>query len=124
MVERLVLSQGGLAHPIASSAECDPVRASALGCVRLAPSAQNLQPWRLVYPEGHIGLYEHRTLPPRAIGDVQLVDTGIAMLHLEAGLARHGVHGTRSSDGPKADAPDAVPMAPNGSMAYVSTISF
>lgn len=111
--------QGDLAHPIASPDECDPTLAAALSCVRLAPSAQNLQPWRLVCSDGHIDLFEDRTLPLRSIGDVQLVDMGIAMLHLEAGLAQRGVRGTWSFDGPVAGVAGA-----SASATYVATISY
>ena len=111
--------RGDLARPISSPDELDPALASALACVRAAPSAQNLQPWRLVCSDGRIDLFEHRTLPLRPIGDVQLVDMGIAMLHLEAGLAQQGMRGTWSFDGPRANAGD-----PNSSTAYVATISF
>lgn len=111
--------QGDFAHPIASPDACDPTLAATLDCVRLAPSAQNLQPWRLVCSDGRIDLFEHRTLPLRPIGDVQLVDMGIAMLHLEAGLARQGAHGAWSFDGPAAGAAGA-----SASATYVATISY
>ena len=111
--------QGDLANPIASPDACDPAISAALNCVRLAPSAQNLQPWRLVCSDGRIALFEDRTLPLRPIGDVQLVDMGIAMLHLEAGLAQQGVRGTWSFDGPAASA-----AATNAPATYVATFSF
>ena len=111
--------QGDLAHPMTSPDACGPTLAAALSCVRLAPSAQNLQPWRLVCSDGHIDLFEDRTLPLRSIGDVQLVDMGIAMLHLEAGLAQRGVRGTWSFDGPAAGAAGA-----SASATYVATISY
>lgn len=108
-----------LAHPMASPDECDPTLTGALACVRLAPSAQNLQPWRLVCSDGRIDLFENRTLPLRPIGDVQLVDMGIAMLHLEAGLAQQGIGGAWSFDGPAAGAGGS-----DASTRYVATISY
>lgn len=111
--------RGDFAHPISSPDELDPAFVSALTCVRVAPSAQNLQPWRLVCADGRIDLFEHRTLPLRPIGDVQLVDMGIAMLHLEVGLAQQGIRGTWSFDGPRAGAGYSDPP-----MTYVATISF
>ncbi len=111
--------RGDFARPISSPDELDPALASALACVRAAPSAQNLQPWRLVCSDGRIDLFEHRTLPLRPIGDVQLVDMGIAMLHLEAGLAQQGMRGTWSFDWPRDGAGD-----PSSSSIYVATISF
>ena len=111
--------RGDFAHPMSSPDELDPALASALACVRAAPSAQNLQPWRLVCSDRRIDLFEHRTLPLRPIGDVQLVDMGIAMLHLEVGLAQQGIRGTWSFDGPHAGA-----GYPDPSLTYVATISF
>ena len=111
--------QGDLSHPMASPDACGPMLAAALSCVRLAPSAQNLQPWRLVCSDGRINLFEDRTLPLRPIGDVQLVDMGIAMLHLEAGLVQQGVRGTWSFDGAAAGVDGS-----NDSATYVATFSF
>lgn len=111
--------EGDFTHPVASPDVCDPAPAAALVCVRLAPSARNLQPWRLVCSDGRIDLFEHRTLPLRPIGDVQLVDMGIAMLHLEAGLARQGIDGAWSFDGPAAGAGGS-----DASTRYVATISY
>lgn len=108
-----------LAHPITSPGECDPALAAALACVRQAPSARNLQPWRLVCSDGRIDLFERRTLPLRPIGDVQLVDMGIAMLHFEAGLAQQGKRGMWSFDGPAAGVGGS-----DASTSYVATISY
>lgn len=115
---------GELAHPMVSQGECGPKLASALACVRLAPSAKNLQPWRLVCSGSAIDLFEYRTLPLRPIGDVQLVDMGIAMLHLEVGLANQGLCGAWSFDDPHADCSDVTPAASEGCVSYVSIISF
>lgn len=111
--------RGDLAHPMSSPDELGPALAAALTCVRTAPSAQNLQPWRLVCSDRRIDLFEHRTLPLRPIGDVQLVDMGIVMLHLEAGLTQQGMRGTWSFDGPRDGA-----GYPDPSLTYVATISF
>ena len=106
-----LLFEGDFAHPVDSP--------------RLAPSARNLQPWRLVCSDGRIDLFEHRTLPLRPIGDVQLVDMGIAMLHLEAGLAQQGMRGSWSFDGPRASGLGAKAEGPEGQrVSYVATISF
>lgn len=120
-----LLFEGDFAHPVDSPDAFDPALAAALACVRLAPSAQNLQPWRLVCSDDRIDLFERRTLPLRPIGDVQLVDMGIAMLHLEAGLAQQGIGGTWSFDGPRAGGLGAEAEGPEGQLAsYVATISF
>lgn len=120
-----LLFEGDFAHPVDSPDASDPALAAALACVRLAPSARNLQPWRLVCSDGRIDLFEHRTLPLRPIGDVQLVDMGIAMLHLEAGLAQQGMRGSWSFDGPRASGLGAKAEGPEGQrVSYVATISF
>jgi nitroreductase len=70
----------------------------ALEMVRLAPSAQNRQPWRVVRtgtadrPRFHF--FRHR--PPGLLSlrpDWQRLDIGIAMAHFELTLAEAGVHG-------------------------------
>ncbi len=62
---------------------------AALECLRLAPSASNKQPWRLVRrtdggPSFHLYLYEDKAYN-LAYGEVRMqdVDMGIAMAHLE-----------------------------------------
>jgi len=73
--------------------------ATALECLRLAPSASNNQPWRIVKSEGanafHFCL--KRTPGYRRFlkgVDLQLVDMGIAMSHFEMAARETGLEGT------------------------------
>ena len=63
----------------------------ALETVRLAPSAVNRQPWRVVKQGGAFHFYEKKTLPPIAMGDVQQLDMGIALAHFMLTLEEQGV---------------------------------
>ena len=79
-----------------------------LECVRLAPSASNKQPWRLIITFRGSGKAEnlvHFFLQrDRAYGlfrkhiDLQRIDTGIAMYHFEAAAAEKGITGTWTYD--------------------------
>ena len=63
----------------------DPTLADALEAVRLAPSAVNKQPWRIVRRGDAFHFYEKRTLSAKdAPWDVQKVDVGIALCHFMA----------------------------------------
>lgn len=53
----------------------------ALEMVRLAPSAGNKQPWRIVIRGDTAHFYEKKSLPQNALGDIQKVDVGIALAH-------------------------------------------
>ncbi len=64
--------------------------ADALEAVRLAPSAVNRQPWRVLLREGFAHFYEKRSKGmENETGDVQKVDLGIALCHFEL-AAREG----------------------------------
>jgi nitroreductase len=64
--------------------------ADALEAVRLAPSAVNRQPWRVLLREGFAHFYEKRGKGmENETGDVQKVDLGIALCHFEL-AAREG----------------------------------
>lgn len=55
--------------------------------VRLAPSAVNKQPWRLVLTNNKVYFYELKSLPSERDGfDVQKIDLGIALNHFIHGL--------------------------------------
>jgi hypothetical protein len=58
--------------------------------VRLAPSARNRQPWRIVKQENRFHFFLRRSLPPGGAGGLDLarVDLGIAMCHFDL-TARH-----------------------------------
>lgn len=66
-----------------------------LEMVRLAPSASNRQPWRIVSENGnfhfylsHTPLYQHRYS-----FDIQKLDIGIAMFHFESTAREKGLNG-------------------------------
>lgn len=59
-----------------------------LELIRLAPSASNKQPWRLIVKKNKLHLYLKRTphYGEKLPYDIQAVDMGIALAHLEVGL--------------------------------------
>lgn len=64
----------------------------ALECVRIAPSASNQQPWRIVKEGNDFHLYlEHTKGYQYQYG--QRIDMGIAMLHFEIACAELGIKG-------------------------------
>lgn len=68
----------------------------ALEMVRLAPSASNKQPWRIV-KEGdnlHIYLCHTKGYSKGAPFDMQVIDIGIAMCHLDLALKEAGYEGS------------------------------
>ena len=67
----------------------------ALEMVRLAPSAVNKQPWRIVVCRDTVHFYEKRAkaMSNSALGDIQKVDMGIAMVHFDLTLQEAGVKG-------------------------------
>ncbi len=66
----------------------------ALEAVRLAPSAVNKQPWRIVRQSGDVfHFYKKPSLPSDARGDVQKLDLGIALAHFVLALEVQGVAG-------------------------------
>jgi hypothetical protein len=77
-----------------------------LEMVRLAPSASNRQPWRIVYDPGHelyhFFLRRTRGYPPRNIGlaDLQRVDMGIAMCHFALTAETFGLKGNWTVNNP------------------------
>lgn len=93
-----------LPEPAESAAAIGPYTL-ALEMVRLAPSARNSQPWRIVRggpaegPRFHFFRQQPAgLLPPRP--DWQLLDIGIAMAHFELALAEAGVRGRWSAEAP------------------------
>ncbi|MFL7894425.1 MAG: nitroreductase family protein [Anaerolineales bacterium] len=73
----------------------------ALEMVRLAPSASNRQPWRVVRDENQYHFYLQRTPGYRdnlltrwtTVADLQRMDMGIAMCHFELSAAEKGLLG-------------------------------
>lgn len=89
---------GDFAHPLAPKAAgaWRPV----LEAIRVAPSATNKQPWRVVVTDGALHLYEQHTkgYAKDATGDIQKVNLGIAACHLERTAAAEGIRGTFTRD--------------------------
>lgn len=65
----------------------------ALELVRLAPSAVNRQPWRVVKQGGTFHFYKKSSLPANPKGDVQKLDIGIALAHFALALEEQGLSG-------------------------------
>jgi len=93
--------QGDFSHPLQN--EMDNPYHEALEMVRLAPSASNKQPWRIVQ-EGereifHFFLkrnkgYREKTKKLFNMSDLQRVDMGIAMSHFELVAEEKGIDGS------------------------------
>ncbi len=68
--------------------------AEALEMVRLAPSASNKQPWRIVKDRAGLHFYEKHAAGYAAMGfDMQRIDLGIAMCHFQLTAAERGLAG-------------------------------
>jgi nitroreductase len=101
----------------------------ALEAVRLAPSASNRQPWRLVRDGEAVHFYLERTPGYAAFGhvDLQRMDVGIAMSHFELGLraAEPGAgdgSGWSALDARRADSKE--PQLPSGFHNYEYVVSW
>lgn len=82
------------------STPLDPAGAGAHGqaleMVRLAPSASNRQPWRIVVTEAGVHFFLSRTPGYRKLFpqvDLQCIDMGIAMLHFASAASSLGISG-------------------------------
>ncbi len=80
--------------------------ATALECLRLAPSASNNQPWRIVKSkDANVFLFFLKRTPGyrRFLKglDLQLVDMGIAMSHFELAVRETGLDGTWDAGEPR-----------------------
>jgi hypothetical protein len=67
-----------------------------LACVRIGPSASNMQPWRIIKGNDIFHFYLRRTPGYKAIlGDIKLqnIDMGIAMCHFELSSTELGLRG-------------------------------
>ncbi len=82
----------------------------ALECLRLAPSASNNQPWRIVKAKeaAAFHFFLKRTRGYARLlkaADLQLVDMGIAMAHFEMAARESGLDGAWSVEGPGLNTP-------------------
>ena len=88
--------------------------ATALEMVRLAPSASNKQPWRIVKDAHMWHFYLQRTPGYRermlvrlfTVADMQRIDMGIAMCHFELMARDHGLDGRWEIYAPAIEKPD------------------
>lgn len=80
---------------------------AALNSVRWAPSATNKQPWRLVVSDDgktvHFYKKHTRKDDKGSVIDIQKVDIGIAMCHLEIAAKESGLDGQFVKDDPELD---------------------
>ena len=72
----------------------------ALELVRLAPSAVNKQPWRIVKQGDTFHFYKRSSLPANPKGDVQKLDVGIALAHFMLALEEAGIAASTAQDDP------------------------
>jgi len=83
----------------------------ALHCVRIAPSAQNKQPWRLLFNSDCSQVHFYVTSPlgthPLYMCDPAYLDIGIAYNHFKAGLDEAGITGKLVFKEPEINKPEA-----------------
>lgn len=85
--------------------------ADVLESVRLAPSASNKQPWRLVKEEGQYVFHIFMKENPKynnSFGEIKIqnIDMGIAMCHFESAARELGLEGSWQANKPTLDAGD------------------
>jgi nitroreductase len=84
----------------------------ALHYVRIGPSAQNKQPWRLVFDTDQTQVHFYVTKPladhPLYMCEPQYLDIGIAYKHFEVGLEEAGISGELVIDDPNIDNSDGL----------------
>jgi nitroreductase len=82
----------------------------AINYVIIAPSAQNKQPWRLVFDNKLTQVHFYVTNPladnPLYMCEPQFLDIGIAYNHFKTGLDEVGISGELIIDEPEIDVPD------------------
>ena len=78
--------------------------------VRLAPSAVNKQPWRIILKDGKVHFYEKkdRGYVNEATGDLQKIDLGIALCHFARGLEEQGKQAVIQVSDPGLEVPAGV----------------
>lgn len=104
---------GGWRAPLADAGEWSGV----LECVRLAPSASNKQPWRLVRGAGAFHFFLARDKAYGAmmpLADLQRIDLGIAMCHFQFSAKEFGFQGKWSVEDPR------IPDTP-GNFEYIAS---
>lgn len=77
-----------------------------LEMLRLAPSAVNGQPWRVVLEEDKVHFYKKHSATSELSGlDMQRIDMGIAMCHFDMAAKEQGMHGSFVMEEPDIKAP-------------------
>ena len=77
----------------------------ALELVRLAPSAVNKQPWRIVFDGKAFHFYENHSMPASEVIDIQRVDMGIALCHFHLAAKEKNLSGHFEKTEPSLKAP-------------------
>jgi nitroreductase len=111
---RSLFFEGSFENPL--SKEQAGELALPLEMVRLAPSASNKQPWRMVRDGSSWHLYLQRTPGYReralvkwaTVADIQRLDMGIAMLHFELSASEMGFSGVWRREEPSIEKADAL----------------
>ena len=74
--------------------------------LRLAPSAVNKQPWRVVMTEEGFHFFENKMVGGESIGfDMQRIDVGIAICHFHMAAEEKGLVGHFERKAPDIDIP-------------------
>ena len=86
--------------------------------VRLAPSAVNKQPWRILHRDGAWHFFEKKDkgFVSDSVGDMQKIDVGIALCHFVLGLKEQGIDPQVTVGSSGAELPE--------DMEYVATVRF
>ncbi len=82
--------------------------AEGLEMARLAPSAVNKQPWRVIVQGNKVHFYEQKSINDSDLGDIQKVDVGIALCHFNLTMQENGVSGTFVFQDPQINVPENV----------------
>ncbi len=83
--------EGSFEQPLSSVKAGD--LAECLEMVRLSPSAVNKQPWRAVVQGRTVHFYEMKTMKESPLCDLQMVDMGIALSHMDLSAQEKGMAG-------------------------------
>ena len=106
------------ATPLPLAAAAEPWLPDLFKMVRLAPSAVNKQPWRILHRDGAYHFLEKKDkgYVSDAVGDMQKIDVGIALCHFVEGLKEQGIQPEVSVEAPGFELTD--------DMEYVATVRF
>ncbi|MBP5279993.1 MAG: nitroreductase family protein [Erysipelotrichaceae bacterium] len=78
----------------------------ALEAVRLAPSAVNKQPWRIIRQNNTFHFYKKPEVRNEGIIDVQKIDIGIALCHFQLVLKENGIDSKIVIEDPQISSPE------------------